>query len=249
MEMTTADGREWGKVFPLIGNEPFHQRASDASLAAFQRRFSHSVEEKPQLAFEYSRDPALLHQYYMLRAKVYTQLWHLEHFNGDEDEVDAASDILLIRYGKLCVGGARITVSSPDAPQLLPAEDDQFRLYKLLPELHLRDCTYTECGRFAVLPDFQDRQVSQNMLHHLILRSRAHGAKYLFWIAPTVQTRYYRQLAGNLHVPCTVRSDVKVPERPEYEGITMYLSVLDISSVPVNNEHKAQKSEAVAEPA
>lgn len=179
--------------------------------------------------YQFSTDPALLHQYYHLRTRMFISVWGLKDFDAAEDFYDPISDILIARQGKLCVGGARLTFSYPGKRVVMPMEAAGFQLSELLPELDLEHRSYGECSRMAVLPEFRTKEMAFQLRYQLIKQCLRRNADYAFWIAPLPQARNYRQTCVNLGLGCSIRTDVTVPDREEYEGIKMYLVLLDFT--------------------
>ncbi len=184
------------------------------------------------LEYEFTRDEALLHQYYRIREQAFIHRWGLEYFHAEKDYIDEISDILIVRKGKLCVGGARLTFSTPENHVMLPMEGADFNLRNVFPELTLNSAIYAECTRMAVLPEFRTKEITQKLQYHVVQRHIERHAQYGFWIAPILVARNNRQSGTNLGVHCKIRMDIKIPEREEYEGIKMYLGVMDFT--PVN---------------
>lgn len=199
--------------------------------SALARRYTRSAEQEP-LTFEFSTDEALLHQYYMLRERMFISTWGLKEFSAQEDNYDRTSDVLIVRRGNLCVGGARLTFSKPGDRPVLPMENPSFQLQQIFPDLDLEHKIYAECARMALLPEFRTKEVSFQIRHELIKHCVSKNADYAFWIAPLLQARNYRQTCVNLGYACKIRTDVEVPDREEYEGIKMYMAVLEFKTAP-----------------
>lgn len=205
---------------------PFSVKLPEYNKAA---HFLPSALQGEAVVYEFSKDKALLHQYYELRHKMYTNMWNLEHFEGGEDFYDSCSEILIARLGKLCVGGARITVKKPDIR--LPMEGDDFNLEALLPEYDLKHNTYAECSRLAMLPQFRDGDNITDMYATLNAKGVSMGVRYAFAIAPISQARGYCMMHHRMGIHTyKLLKHVAVPDRPEFEGIRMCLSMLDLTA-------------------
>ena len=137
------------------------------------------------------------------------------------------ADILIAHQGNLCIGGLRLTISTPQKRVVLPCESEGFNLFDLLPELELEGKTYAELSRYAVLPDFQGPEIYFEGSRRLFARALSQGVDFAFAISPLGQARNYRRTATALGLGCEVRKDIEVPDRDNYEGIKMYLSVFD----------------------
>ena len=70
--------------------------------------------------FEFTRDPAYLHQYYLLRARLSNGIATFSQIFAQADEADKRSHILVARRGNQVIAGVRLTVSGPRQPQPLP---------------------------------------------------------------------------------------------------------------------------------
>jgi len=192
------------------------------------------------ITYEFTRDPALLHQYYRLREQMFISVWGLKHFDGSKDAFDEVYETLIARQGRLCVGGVRFTFSTPNKPTPLPLEHSGLKIRELFPELDLDNNIYGECGRFAMLPEFRNRETSHQMLHFIAEQHIRHKAAYGFWLAPYVAARSYRQTFASLGINCKIRTDIEVPDSDDYEGIKMYVGVIDFTT-PLVRESKARE--------
>lgn len=207
------------------------------------RKFSRPDRAPASVVYEVTKDVGYLHQYYRLREEMFINVWGLEHFIGGKDEFDDASDIIVARLGNHCIGGCRQTFSYQGEHTLLPMEKDGLRMQELLPELPLEDVTYLEISRMAILPEFQNSVVMLELIRQLIKRAAEKKAMYAFTLAPLPLARNYRKATTLFGLKWSVRHDVIIPEREEYEGIKMVLSVLDLASI---YRQKPKKSREVA---
>lgn len=188
-------------------------------------------EAKQEITFEFTRDPALLQQYYNLREQMYIRVWGLKHFAASEDALDKRSHILVARKGKYVIGGARITTRPPGSAKLLPMEKNgEVDLQALLPELHLSECKYAEFSRLAVDREYLGGALSRLIYQQLNRKSIALRIKHVFAIAPVVQARNYKKTYNAMGLNYKILTNVNVPDREEYEGIRMCLSMLDLSA-------------------
>lgn len=193
------------------------------------RRFrAEPLNQKP-VEYEFTRDPGLLHQYYLLREQMFINVWGLHHFVGREDQFDKLAHILIAKLGNLCIGGARILVKFPNASQRLPLENDDFNLEQLLPELNLREKRYGEFSRLALLPEFRGGKYTRQMYRHLNSKALECKLDYVFALAPLSQARSYRSSYRAMGFDYVIREDLAVPDREEFEGIRMCLSMLNLT--------------------
>ena len=189
-----------------------------------------------EVEYEFSRDPGLLHQYYILRENMFINVWGLKSFTGHEDSHDRYSHILLARQANHVVGGIRITVKSQRPSRKLPMEADDFILEKAVADMNLKDCRYGEKSRFAILSDIRSKEVSVSLTGHVKEKCVELGLKYVFAMCPLSLARSYRLLAKVHGVECYLREDVVIPDREEFEGIPMVLLVFDYSKQLAEND-------------
>ena len=79
-------------------------------------------------------DRELFSAYVDLRRRVYfAQYPALPRDFGSSDETDRLSEILLYLVDGIVAGGARLTISSPSCPRLLPLEESGFHYAIMLP--------------------------------------------------------------------------------------------------------------------
>jgi len=207
------------------------------------RRFRMPNRKKEQVQYELTRDPGLLHQYYLMRENMYISVWGLDNFHGSHDAFDEISDICIAKLGNQCIGGGRMTYSSPGHRLLLPMEGEDFSLTQALPQLELHRHTYLEFSRLAILPEFQYRETSVELYDCALRHAIRRGARYGFALAPHLLARKYCQGVSSIGYKASIRRDVKVPDREEYEGIPMALWVLDFAESPaVQKLHEAVKT-------
>jgi hypothetical protein len=185
--------------------------------------------EQKEISYEFTNDPALLHQYYRLREEMFISVWGLNHYSGSEDIYDNGSHILISRRGLQVVGGIRLTISSAAQRQQLPIEGMGIDLQSLFPELDLKNSTYCELSRLAILPEFRDGDMVGQGGVHWVRRAIAEGVDYAFNIAPVPLARNYRQSMQNYGFQWKIRNDIKIADRESFEGIKMMVSVLDLT--------------------
>lgn len=196
------------------------------------KHIKRSPEYFNDIVYEETQSLLYLQQYYDLRENVFKKVWNLENYSGQPDEYDAISDIIIARKGKKCIGGARITVSTPENRILLPMEGDDFLLreqandafQKEFQNLDLTKIKYGEISRLALLQnDFHSCTIGlyNKMLEHCLSR----GINCVVSIAPMQQSRSVRIFLQKLGLKVKIFQDLDFPQRSCYEGIKMYLSV------------------------
>lgn len=190
--------------------------------AAYTR---HAVEmPRQEVVCEFTKDKALLHQYYELRERMYISVWGLKDFNGQEDEFDKRSHIVVARKGKQVVGGARFTIKSPRNPHRLPMERDNFLLEKLFPELKAGEGSYGEYSKLAAQPEFNG--LTLDITRCIKRKAIANNVKIIYAISPLSQARNHRITASKAGMSCTIFKNIEVPTRDGYEG-KMHLLAID----------------------
>jgi len=228
----------------LKENFPFYTDAEKTAAASLNReaaRQKFSPDSGP-LTYEFTKDPGYLHQYYRLREEMYISVWGLKHFDGQEDSFDADCHTLVARVGNHVVGGCRLIVVNPYSDNLLPLESEQFRLQNVLPGLNIESCKIAECSRLAVLPEYR-MQVSRKLQILLTDHARDVGSSYAFAIAPAAQARSYKTYLRSRGYDFII-TDVKVPEREEFEGIKMCLQMVDFHVAKQENNNLLEDAEA-----
>ena len=217
----------------LQARKPLVFDAADTELSEeyLTRKFLRPAHRLQEVSYELTRDPGYLHQYYLLREQMFISVWGLQSFDGQKDDYDDVSDIMVARIGNQVIGGCRLTFSHPASPRRLPMEGGDFLLTDVLPELPLEDVIHVEISRMAILPDFQNSLAMLEISRQLLKRGADKKARYAFTLAPVPLARNYRRAANLFGLNWEIRNDVMIPDREEYEGIKMVLSMLDLAPV------------------
>lgn len=222
-----------------------HSGNGEISSEFLTRKFNRPHKQPEAVVYEMTSDAGYLHQYYRLRQEMFIHVWGLEHFTGTKDSYDDVSDIMIARRGNHVLGGCRLTFHNAHASNRLPMEKDDFVLSGHLPELPLADATYVEISRMAILPEFQNSVVMLELSRQLLKRGAEMKANYAFTLAPVALARNYRKAASLFGLKWEIRNDIAVPDREEYEGIKMVLSMLDLT--PVYRHKSKAATEAASE--
>lgn len=204
---------------------PLYNAFPDSRLA---RRTLRSMQPSPNVSYEFTEDAGLIHQYCILREQMFIKVWGLQHFCGKKDKFDDVSHIIIGRRGLQVIGGGRLTVSSPAMRRQLPMEGADLNLQALFPELDLQSHTYGEYSRLAILPEFRGGAVFMEGTRRFLRRTVAEGVEFAFNMAPLPLARTYRQALMSMGLNWQIRSDIVVPDREEFEGIKMVISVMDL---------------------
>ena len=223
-------------------NTALPNRSTDRSAEErLPERFWSPTQEPSAISYQISKDTEFLQQYFKLREAMFISVWGLKHFDGKADEYDAVAHIMIASQNTLCVGGARILVKQEMGDLLLPMESEDFILEELLPDLELHKHTYGEFSRLAIIPEFRKAEVIRMFYRRLNAHAIECGMQYVFAVAPMSQARGYRRAYRAMGLKYDIVRDVVIPDREEYEGLEMCLSVLDLTEEIA--AYKAMKSD------
>ena len=185
-----------------------------------------------ELTYEFTKDPALLQQYYIIRESCYKEVWGLKVFSGAEDSHDRCGDILIVREGEKVVGGGRVVVRYSNSPEKrLPMETDEYLLHELLPEIGSDRVVIGEIGRIAISHEYRGNKLSQIGLY-LFAKAQSYSCRYLTIAAPLKQALKYRKLGKSLGADIKIIENVPVVEHPYHNNIEMKLLVCDLATAP-----------------
>jgi len=190
------------------------------------------MKTKERISYGFTKNPYDLNQYYTIREDVYTSHFKLQDYSTHEDIYDEQefTKILVIKDGEKIVGGARIIFHYKNSGTLLPFETMDFQLANELPQYNLKNKSYCEVDRTALLPEYRQGGIGEKIVELATIESKLSGADYLFTIGPAIQVRNNRRHCYNLGINFKVLDNVP-PEHPSYEGKRMYLTVTDLNKV------------------
>jgi hypothetical protein len=177
------------------------------------------------IRFEISKEPHLLAQYYRIREACFRQQLGIDSFDGSEDEDDRAGHILIARDGDRCIGGARISGTTPTDPAQLPMECSTFILEEHFPELGQQTLSYCQWTRLALLPEYRTTEVLRAQCLALIKCSADLNYSYAFNVAGTARARLYRRLHKNLGYDYEICDHIDIPAEREFADLEHLLSV------------------------
>jgi hypothetical protein len=217
---------------PAVPHAPLMSRfIPDISYDSVASRFSRPQRTPAKVVYELTRDPGYLFQYYRLRAEMFISVWGLEHFNGQKDAYDDSSDVVVARIGNHVIGGCRVTFKAPHGNDPLPMEKSDFSLAEKFPHLPLAECIHVEISRMAILPDYQNSVVMLELSRQLLKLGIEKHARYAFTLSPAPLARNYRKAAMLFGLKWNILNNIAIPDREEYEGIKMVLSMLDLDTI------------------
>jgi hypothetical protein len=161
---------------------------------------------KNNAPFKYfeTADREQIARYVELRRRVYLNEypWLPADF-GFADEIDNLSRIVIATHGGAVVGGARLTISTPQRPQLLPLEEKGFDLKSCdaLKGLGLDRKPYGEISRMAASPESAHGfEISGGLAWALASVAAHEGLDVVFSICPAKPARINRINAAKLGV-------------------------------------------------
>ena len=196
-----------------------------------------------ELTFIFTRDKKLLKQYVELRQNLYKQDSFFKGFRffdylEEEDYNKPQIQTLLIFHENRCVGGGCLTVSTPEARVLLSMEEDLGStaekgsfLQKTFPELHLEQEKYCEIGRIVVHPDYRGGRCVKAIFRHVVSQAKAQSVRYMFGMGDAKRLSLYEKICVNeLGMKSTIYYKIKLPVKSDYEGIRMYIQMVDVAT-------------------
>lgn len=184
--------------------------------------------EQMTITFELTRQPKLLNSYYHIRETCFRRELNLQHFNGDEDHFDRLGWIVIARDGDRCIGGARINGCTPQAPFLLPMENEGFLARQLFPQLKLEKQGYCQWTRLALLPEYRSPAVVRELCLALPRVSAVLGFNYAFNIADQKRSRLYRRVLGSEGIDYQICNNLEIPAEKDFHGLEHLLSMARI---------------------
>lgn len=201
------------------------------------KHLSRSYGGDEPIVFEFTQDRALLHQYYLLREKMYQKVHHIP-FNGDEDLYDKLSYVLIARKGRLCLGGCRLTIREGDEKWSMPLETQGFNLRGAFSDLPLNSVRHGEISRFAVMDDTGKEDIFYGLCKVMYDKVIESGVHYLFAKSPYVLARNWRMVANSFGVKTTrICSEIALPEDPELPEFKWYTILSDLTSLITDSKH------------
>ncbi len=194
------------------------------------------LREAEELTYEFTTDPALLHQYYVLRSILLYRAVGSE-ISTEADSYDERSHILVARKGNQVVGGVRLIIRDPrkgDKPLWL--ERGGFSLADQLPQLELDKTPYCDFSRLAILEEFQQTGASLRMYEELYKLSSSYGVKYHFATATAPALRIQKRMLQKMGHHIYILPQVSVPERDGDFGKMRLILMTPKTEKPVTPE-------------
>ncbi len=211
---------------------------------ALLRKYTHAAPFSSKIICEFTTDSAMLYQYARLLDAAKNP-WGVGRFTAPQQDVFDKSHVIVARSGLLCMGGARLTISSSDVPVMMPMEADALRLSTLFPQLDLAETNYAEISDVVVTAD-RTGEVMQQLLAGLIKLSVAEDVEYVFYMASQSQARVMQKTMHSLDINCEILGDMALPESEASDGVKHVLSIMDVSKYA--NSLRMKKREALMIP-
>lgn len=211
---------------------------STLQAIATKREFNPYAKGEP-VVYEFTDDPALLHQYYRLREIRYNETLKSDDYNWGEDFHDKLSQILIARRGRLCLGGCRLTIRESDETWLLPVENSEFNLRDTFPELPLNSVRHAEISRFVVLEDNGSKEdVFSGLCREMYSKVMSSGIHYLFAVSSYLLARNWRSISNSFGVKTTkIVDNIHPVEKALGDEVKWYLILSDLTNFCENNSH------------
>ncbi len=188
-----------------------------------------------QITYEFTEDPALLHQYYRIRQVMYDKVFHTKNYNWGEDHYDRLGRILVARRGRLCLGGCRLIIREADEAWDLPMEKSDFNIRKLFPELPLDMVRHAEISRLTVMDDCGE-DVLQGLYKAMYRVVTNSDINYLFVKSPYRMARNWRLVANSFGVKSTkIVENIHPVDDTLSPDIMWYLTLSDLTSFCSDN--------------
>jgi hypothetical protein len=207
---------------PPAGTPPFGSR----------RHYRQTMHDRcsfgTALACDLAREAEPLRQYYALRETVYTATWGLADFDGQEDAFDRAGHIFIASIDRKVIGGVRLNIRRHGERDKLPLEQEGLDLDRILSGHDLDGMIGGEISRFALHPSYWGGECSVALLRSLSSFGLEQGLDYALCVSPLAQARNYHRMARQLSSVREYRilGDAGVPDKSDYQGIRMVLSML-----------------------
>jgi len=192
----------------LNGHYIFSRDLDEDYLA---KRFAKPDAWGHNVSYKASEDPKHIQQYYKIRQEAYKILVN-EHYYAGKDRYDDYSYQFLGLAGGNCIGGIRITVSTPEKPVDMPLENDNFRIKELYKEIDFSDLIYCEASRLALLPEFRNGAYLTELFNESTTFSiDTLGIGLVFGRSDLLQTRKFQTRYRNMGFDLIIRHGMSVP--------------------------------------
>lgn len=188
-------------------------------LDSLLERYRRPAKAKEQLVYEFTQDAALLHQYELLLKREHRAASTLS------EEAQKNSYILIARQGKLCVGGARLTVRRAGEGWALPMEaGGRFALKQALSSWELDHFTHAEISDFVMLEDYNTKEMLYSLSENLNYQAKALDVAYGFCCASRSFALKVQKINNRIGLyRAGVRWSLRMPVSSAHADVKMYL--------------------------
>lgn len=193
----------------------------DYLQSAITHRLEHPYGGNAPVAYEFTQDRAMLHQYYLLRAKMHDTMFDAAPIPASEDLHDKLSHVLVARRGKLCLGGLRLTIREADESWALPLEHAEFTLHAAFPHLPLAQLRHAEISGFALMEDCGEKGIAEQLCKMMLDKAVSMEVAYLFARSNVALARTWTQMGTESGAPAVSR-----PEAPHAQS---YITLFDLT--------------------
>ena len=199
------------------------------------------------MVFEFTDDPAFLHQYYRIRDQIFGRDIGLSDNEGGADLHDKISHILVARRGNLVIGACRLTVREANETFLLPMESQDFQLRKLFHDLPLTKERHGVLSKFAILEEQNQRDILYGLCQVMYDKVISMDIHYLFARATNFTlARNWRLIANSFGARHTkICENIDVPDNPNFPGEKQYVTFSDLSEICLEQHPREHLSEAL----
>lgn len=175
---------------------------------------------------ETTYDMQYLRQYFLIREYAYRVDLGLQNFSGEEDELDLESQFIIARKGHFVVAGARLTIVPIGVDRSLPVESESFKVKEIFPAL--AHYNYCELGRTAVLPQYRNGLLLDEVFRVAAEAAVESGCKFLVGASPPSVARRFRNSYNSMGYPTTIHEDIRPPLKPIHEHLRLKFLVTNL---------------------
>jgi hypothetical protein len=183
-----------------------------------------------KLTYRFTKDEKILRQFYRVRKIAYDLELGI-NIPLIYDDFDNSSETLIAIKDGECVGGIRLTVSTPTSYMMLPAEDEEFHLAELLPELDLHNNPYAEFSRLVLLPQWRGSTISPSVYRQLSRKARQQGVRYVFILTDRHHATLYMRSQRTMHYGVKILNEIRIPEsvKERHDNLVDCLVMIDLT--------------------
>ena len=203
--------------FELIkhsGNDPFEPESTEACFTSSQRK-------------------NWLEQYYQIRQECFRRDLGIKSFDGTEDKFDRSGYLLVALDRQQCIGGARLSISTPESPLLLPLEINGFLLQERFSEIAHNKESYSQWTRLALKLEYRIPEMLQRMALVMIQEAKRLKSSYSFNVAGMNRARLYQRLHRTQGFNYEILKGLKIPAEGNLVGLEHLLSVGYLKPKPI----------------